>query len=574
MLLKQRDHVTVLGLGRPRLVETRQVGLESSEILLPDVGPEDGDAPVRVQRKEEIIVTAQAHQEVKHSLVQSREQQCILDSMTPQGLPTRDDVHAAYVQGEEAVLALVGILPARILNLQARVNALADHLGKNSRNSSKPPSSDGLQKPRTRRLRTRRGKKRGAPLGHEGHTLPAAAPPDHRPLYPVERCGSCGASVQEGPSSPYERRQVFALPPVRMAVTEHRAESKRCPHWGQTTQGPFPPNGTQPVPYGPPLQAQAVHFNQYPCIPWDRTREIFADLYGHPVGEGPMVTATQERAAAVRPANEPVKGQWRTAEPVVHFDESGLRVTGKLQGRHSASTARLTAYAVQAKRGSEAIDAMGILPPLAGRAGHDHWQAYCTYPDIAHSLGHAQHLRALAFSEERYQQGWAAKMAKLLVESKAAVDAARPVHSPLPAAPRAALGRRYDRVRAEGRQANPLPVGTAAQPKKRGRVTQSPPKNRLDRLVAHKREGLAFMDDCTVPFDTNQAERDIRMVKLPQKISGGFRSQEGAERFCESRSYISTARKNGQRVLEALKKALAGSPFVPSSLSAHATSPG
>ena len=301
---------------------------------------------------------------------------------------------------------------------------------------------------------------------------------------------------------------------------------------------------------------------------------MFAALSGPPVGEGTMGVATQEMAAAVKSAHAQVQGQWRAAAPGGPCAASGLRGAGTLQWLHAASTERVTSYAVHAKRGAAARAASEILPTLAGRAGHDPWQAYFTSPDSAQSLCHAHPRREWPGIEARYQQGWAAARATLLVESTTTVDEARPVHRQLSETKRAEFVMRYDRVLEEGLQANPPPVFVEGHPKKRGRVKQSPPKNLLDRLVVHKRDGLACMDDFPVPFDNTQAERDIRMVKLHQKISGCFRSHEGAERFCAIRSDLSTARTKGQRVLEAWQNALAGAPFVPSFLSAHTASPG
>jgi transposase len=296
----------------------------------------------------------------------------------------------------------------------------------------------------------------------------------------------------------------------------------------------------------------------------ERTTEIFADLVQHELSEATVLKASEHLDTCIAPATEAVKGLLRAAE-VLHVDESGLRVRGTLHGLHVASTERLTSYEVHTKRGHEAMAAAGILGPFRGTVVHDHWKPYFTYDECAHALCNAHHLRELRFIATQYQQAWANDMAALLVEMKAAV-AATPAPAMCLARPALlAFETRYDALVQVGFEANPIPVATAeGAAKKRGRPKQSPPVNLLIRLRDFKGQVLAFMADFRVPFDNNQGERDIRMVKVKQKVSGGFRTLEGAQQFGRIRGYLSTARKHAKNVFEAIRDAFEGQPFIPS----------
>ena len=480
---------------------------------------------------------------------------------------------ARYGVGEWAVNLVIGYIQDQAKTIREQeekieeqgqvIQGLRDQLAKDSHNSSKPPGSDGLKKkPRTRSLRQSNNKK-GGQEGHQGRTLEAVEEPEHTTVHPVTECERCHSSLEGVEVEGYEKRQVFDIPPVQIEVTEHQAQIKGCPHCGHRNKGEFPVGVTQATQYGPRLRAQAGYFNNYQLIPLKRTTEIFADLYAHPVSEGVIEQANKELAQAVKVSNEAVKGQLIKAD-VACFDETGLRIESKLHWLHVASTPELTYYQAHQKRGSAAMDDIGILPRFSGRAVHDHWKSYFTYHNSEHSLCNAHHLRELVFVAQQYEQEWAEEMSNLLLKIKEKVEKTKEAGQDC-LAPRqiADFEKQYDELIATGLKINPPPPKPK---KKKGRPKQSPPKNLLDRLKAYKAETLAFMYDFRVPFDNNQAERDVRMMKIKQKVSGTFRTGEGADRFCAIRGYISTARKNDQNVLDALQVALNGVPFIPGSV--------
>lgn len=477
----------------------------------------------------------------------------------------REEALAIYHAGPETVVRVLLEMDARIRDLEQRLEAseqrikeLEDRLATNSRNSSKPPSTDGFKKPQPKSLRGKSGRPSGGQQGHPGQTLKSVDNPDHTEVHRIDRCEACARCLANQPAESVERRQVYDLPSRRMVVTEHQAEVKTCP-CGCTNKASFPEGVNAPVQYGPGLRATAVYLNQYQLLPSGRTCELLDDLFGCSISEGTLANITAQCYGGLQTPDEQIKN-YITQAPLVHFDETGSRVEGKLSWLHSASTENATYFDIHPKRGTEAHEAIGILPAFTGRAIHDAYHSYFTY-DCSHGLCNAHHLRELTFVHEQLHQAWAGQMKQLFQDMHEAVKKAKSSDEDLSKDRLEDLENRYQGILDDGYAENPLPDPPAK--KKRGRTKKTKARNLLERLDQHRDKALAFLYDPSVPFDNNLAERDIRMMKVQQKVSGQFRTQDGAKSFCRIRSYISTARKNAVDVLQALARVFIGEPFVP-----------
>ena len=476
---------------------------------------------------------------------------------------TRAEVDVLYAAGPEAVFAAIQRLDEQVAVLTARVQELEARLGQHSQNSHRPPASDGPRTPH-RSPRPRSDKAPGGQPGHPGHTLALTATPDQVVAHHPAQCAGCGAALSAVPATTVQRRQVVDLPPLRLAVTEHQAATVCCPHCQQPTTAPFPPEAARPIQYGPRLLGLSVYLRHYQWLPYLRIGELLADLFGAGPSAGTLHQASLTCAAALATVEAAIETALSTAA-VAHADETSIVVAGRRRWVHVVSTAWLTHYAWHAKRGHAATDAIGILPAFRGRLIHDAWASYWHYA-CRHGLCNAHHLRELAAIAEQPGQAWAGTLRALLVEMKRHVDQGRAAGlTGSPPGERAPLVARYRALLAAGYAANPPPVRLPDGPK-RGRLKQSKARNLLDRLTAREDEVLAFLHDWTVPFDNNLAERDLRMIKVQQKISGTFRDAAGADAFCRIRGYIATLRKQARHVLTALEQAFAGQPPLPALL--------
>ena len=462
---------------------------------------------------------------------------------------------------EQDLRALIAEQAKLIEQLRQRVAELEARLAKDSHNSSKPPSSDPpFRKPPPRSQRKASGRKPGGQKGHKGATRALVDEPDHLVVMALEgacSCGRCRSQIDVQPLP--ERRQVIELV-VRREVTEYRVVAGTCA-CGRMHRSDFPEKIAAPVQYGPGVCAFAVYMTQYQLLPFERTAAALEELAGIAISPGSLYSVVATAGARVQAPVAAIR-EALVAAPLAHADETGVRVGGGLHWLHVVSTASLTAYFPHPKRGGQAIEACGLLTRFAGVLVHDHWKPYASLT-CQHAYCNAHHLRELTAIAETIpsQRPWAEDMIALLCEANTLTIEARAVgFAALPGPMVLDIQTRYDAILDVAKARNPA---REPKPGRRRRMRQSPAHNLVKRLSEKREAVLRFVTDLRVPFDNNQAERDVRMPKLKQKVSGCFRSDQGFAHFADIRSYLSTLRKQSSDIFKSLVLTFQGSPPMP-----------
>jgi transposase len=445
----------------------------------------------------------------------------------------------------------------RIEQLEAEVADLKRRLGQDSQNSSRPPSSDSpFVKPAPKSLRRKSGRKPGGQPGHPGSTLALVDNPTKRQRHEPGPCTGCGANLADAPEVGLQRRQVFDLPPVTVQVTEHQMIARRCA-CGVTTCGSAPEGASAPVQYGPRITAIVLYLYVGQFLSRKRTAQALGELFGTSVSEGTVAGMTKRAADGLNDFLTQVKDRIG-AEEVAGFDETGLRVAGRLQWVHCARTGKYTVITCRPKRGTKGIDDAGVLGRFRGVAVHDAWAPYDTYADIEHQLCCAHALRELAGVADAAPSDadwcWARQAADALVAMQKLV--AEAIAADAEAVNPDALAEQVALYRSA------VQIGitqTAARSSKVMRKHNALARRLLDRQDDY----LRFTTDWRIPADNNGSERDIRMIKLRQKVSGYLRTLTRAKQFCAIRSYLSTTAKHGHSFLDTLVMPAEEQPWLP-----------
>lgn len=470
----------------------------------------------------------------------------------------KDEIRQLIDTDPDAVCDLVLALQRDVNTLKEQVAELLNRLKKDSHNSSKPPSSDHPgRKPRS--LRKSSGKKTGGQKGHLGSTLSLAEEPDEVIAHDPKQCCECGGFLDAAAKVVTERRQEFDIPPPRLLCTEHQTRSCICPHCHSLNQGAFPEGITGPVQYGARIKSALVSLVMQHLVPYNRAHEFLADLYGQAPSEGTLNRAIKTCHQTLEPVEKEIKAAI-TRSSVVSYDETGGRIQTKLHWFHVACTKTLTFYQSHARRGCEAMDALDILPHFTGKAVHDRWKPYHKYDKATHFFCCAHLLRDLCSVFETTRQTWTQRMSSLLRAALRIKEQA--VSQNKTSLDKGELNRMkllYQKIIRLGRARNPVPEKTG----RRGRTKKSEALNLLEFFNANLSGVLGFVLDFEVPFDNNQAERDVRMLKVKQKVSGCFRSEDGAKEFCRIRGYLSSLRKQKMNIMEGLESVFRSSPIKP-----------